>query len=76
MEKLNLPKKFRVYFPLILLFILLVYLMPRSPKFNYDYKKGAPWMHETLIAQFDFPIFKTDAQFLSEREAAGSAVVP
>lgn len=76
MEKLNLPKKFRVYFPLILLFILLVYLMPRSPKFNYDYKKGAPWMYETLIAQFDFPIFKTDAQFLSEREAAGSAVVP
>ena len=76
MEKLNLPKKFRVYFPLILLFLLLVYLMPRSPKFNYDYKKGAPWMHETLIAQFDFPIFKTDAQFLSELEAAGSTVVP
>lgn len=76
MEKLNLPRKFRVYLPLILLFILLVYLMPSSPKFNYDYKKGAPWMHETLIAQFDFPILKTDAQFLSELEAAGSTVVP
>ena len=76
MEKLNLPKRFRVYLPLILLFILLVYLMPRSPKFNYDYKKGAPWMHETLIAQFDFPILKTDAQILSEKEAAGSTVIP
>jgi putative nucleotidyltransferase with HDIG domain len=50
--------------------------MPRSPKFVYDYQKGAPWMHETLIAQFDFPILKTDEQILSEREAAASDIIP
>ena len=76
MEKMNLPGKFRVYFPLLLLFVLLVLAMPRSPKFAYDYQKGAPWMHETLIAQFDFPILKTDAQILSEREAASSDIIP
>ena len=76
MEKLKFPKQFRVYFPLILLFVLLVFLMPRSPKFNYDYKKGTPWMYETLTAQFDFPILKTESQLLAEREAAGSGVVP
>ena len=76
MEKMNFPKGFRIYFPLILLFLLLVFLMPRSPKFNYDYKKGSPWMYETLLAQFDFPILKTDAQLLSERAAAGSSVIP
>lgn len=76
MEKLKFPKQFRVYFPLILLFGLLVFLMPRSPKFNYDYKKGSPWMYETLTAQFDFPILKTESQLLAEREAAGSGVVP
>ena len=76
MEKLRFPKQFRVYFPLILLFVLLVFLIPRSPKFNYDYKKGSPWMYETLTAQFDFPILKTESQLLAEREAAGSGVVP
>ena len=33
-------------------------------------------MHETLIAQFDFPILKTAEQILSEREAAASDIIP
>lgn len=62
--------------PLIGLFLLLVFIMPRSPKFNYDYEKGSPWMHETLLAQFDFPVLKTEAQLLEERDKAGSDIVP
>ena len=62
--------------PLIALFLLLVFFMPKSPKFNYDYRKGSPWMYETLIAQFDFPILKTEAQLQAEREKAGSNVIP
>ena len=76
MEKINFPKKFRVYMPLIALFLLLVFIMPKSPKFNYDYRKGSPWMYETLIAQFDFPILKTESQLQAEREKAGSNVIP
>lgn len=76
MEKLTFPKQFKVYFPLIVLFLLLVFLMPRSPKFVYDYKKGSAWMHETLIAQFDFPILKTDLQILEEKEEAERNVIP
>ena len=62
--------------PLIALFLLLVFFMPKSPKFNYDYRKGSPWMYETLIAQFDFPVLKTEAQLQAEREKAGSNVIP
>lgn len=76
MEKINFPKSFKVYAPLILIFILLVFLMPRSSRFSYDYKKGSPWEYETLIAQFDFPILKTDEQYQRELENAGSRVIP
>lgn len=76
MDKIYFPKKFRVYAPLIVLFMLLVFLMPRSPKFNYDFRKGSPWMYETLIAQFDFPILKTDQQLQRERESAGQSIIP
>ena len=76
MRKINIPRTFRAYLPLIGLFLLLVFIMPRSPKFNYDYVKGSPWMHETLLAQFDFPVLKTEAQLLEEREKAGSDIVP
>lgn len=76
MEKISLPRRFRVYAPLLVLFIFLVFMMPRSPKFSYDYKKGSPWMHETLIAQFDFPVLKTEQQLQLEREQASLNVVP
>jgi putative nucleotidyltransferase with HDIG domain len=76
MRKINVPRTFKAYLPLIGLFLLLVFIMPRSPKFNYDYEKGSPWMHETLMAQFDFPVLKTEAQLLEEIDKAGSDIVP
>ncbi len=50
--------------------------MPRTAKFNYDYKKGTPWPYETLVSQFDFPILKTEEQIQEERDQAGTIVVP
>lgn len=76
MEKINFPKKFKVYLPLILIFVVLLFLMPRSLRFGYDYTKGSPWKYETLIAQFDFPILKTDEQYQRELENAGARVIP
>ena len=50
---------FKVITPLLLAFAALMLAVPRSPKFPYDYKKGAPWKHETLGAQRDFPMLKS-----------------
>ena len=76
MEKTYFPRKFRVYLPLLALMMLLVFLMPRVSKFNYDYKKGDTWMYETLVSKFDFPILKTDRQLSEDVEKASSRVVP
>lgn len=76
MDKRQFPRKFKVYLPLLLLAAASVLLMPQTPKFGYDYKKGEPWQYETLIAQFDFPILKTDTQLSREREELISEVVP
>jgi len=50
--------------------IFLVYFMfPREGKFRYEYAKNKPWMHENLVAPFDFPIFKTDQQVQREMDS-------
>ena len=72
----KLPKDYKVYVPLTILFVLLVLLMPRSTSFNYKYSKGAPWMYQTLVAEFDFPILKTGAELLQERNSAQKSVIP
>ena len=76
MDKISFPKGFKVYLPLLALFLLLVFMMPRDPKFHADYEKGSPWMYETLVTQFDFPVLKTAQQLQEEREKVGSTVVP
>lgn len=76
MEKSRFPRGYKVYFPLVLLFALLVFVMPRSPKFNYDYRKGALWMYEDFVSQFDFPLLKSEEQYKVELQKAGSSIVP
>ena len=66
----------RLLVPLGIAFLLLVLLMPRSAKFAYDYRKGRTWKYETLYAQFDFPIYKTEEQMLSERGESSAEAIP
>ena len=76
MEKSRFPRGYKVYLPLVLLFALLIFVMPRSPKFNYDYRKGSIWMYEDFVSQFDFPLLKSEEQYKTELQKAGSCVVP
>ena len=70
------PKIPGKFLPLVIVFAVLALFMPRTAKFNYDYKKGSPWPYETLISQFDFPILKTEDQIMEERGLSGTIVIP
>ena len=67
---------YRGLIPLVVLFLVLTLIFPRTAKFSYDYRKGSPWSHETLLAQFDFPILKTDEQIREEKSRSKSVVIP
>lgn len=52
---------------LYLISIILVFLMyPREGKFQYEYVKNTPWLHQDLIAPFDFPVYKDEHQLNRE----------
>ncbi|MCQ2119491.1 MAG: HDIG domain-containing protein [Bacteroidales bacterium] len=74
--KSEIKSKVPVLIPLAVLFVVLTLIFPRQAKFSYDYRKGSPWNHETLIAQFDFPILKTEEQMMEERSRSSSVSVP
>ena len=76
MKKTKINLSWKIYLPLAILFVIMLLIFPRMGKFNYDYKKGSPWMYESLIAQFDFPILKTEAQIEAEKSALGSSIIP
>jgi hypothetical protein len=76
MKSIRFPKQFKVFAPLIVVFLVLVFIIPKTTKFPYDYKKGSPWMNEDLVAQFDFPVLKSEAQLQQERDRASEQVLP
>ncbi len=76
MNNKKFPHRLKVYLPLVLVFVIFVFMLPRSPRFNYEYKKGEHWMYETLVAEFDFPILKTDEELKAEKEAARKNWIP
>lgn len=60
----------------ILTIILLVIILPREGKFKYEFRKGKPWMHDNVIAPFDFAIKKPAEELESERQQIVSNVKP
>ncbi len=70
MKNKRFPRSLKVYLPLVLMFVIFVFILPRSPRFNYEYKKGEYWMYDDLVAEFDFPILKTEEELKEEKEAA------
>jgi cyclic-di-AMP phosphodiesterase PgpH len=64
----------------ILLFIataaIIVWIFPKEGKFRYEFQRGKPWMHEALIAPFDFSILKTEAELARERENVLGQIKP
>ncbi len=55
---------------------VLILLFPNIGKFKYEYRKGKPWMHETLIAPYDFAILKTDKEIAQEKDSIVKQFVP
>ena len=60
----------------ILSVMLIVWFLPRTdgPQFRYDV--GKPWMYGSLIAQFDFPIYKTDEAIKAEQDSINKYFEP
>jgi len=50
--------------------VILVSLFPREGKFKYEFQKGSPWLHEDLIAPFDFAVLKPSGELTEERNQA------
>lgn len=56
---------------------LTIYLFPKYKNaFNYHFEIGKPWGYELVTAEFDFPIYKTDAEVKQQQQEAVRNVVP
>lgn len=48
---------------------IIVWFLPRNEGRQYRYDVGKPWMYGSVIAKFDFPIYKTDEAIKKEQDS-------
>ena len=48
---------------------IIVWFLPRNEGRMYRYDVGKPWMYGSVIAKFDFPIYKTDEAIKHEQDS-------
>lgn len=68
----NLIETSATWFRFFLFFVataLIIYVIPKSGKFQFSYSEGEAWKYETLQAPFSFPI-KKDKKTLKKEKAA------
>ena len=53
---------------LIISLVALVSFFPKEATFKYEFTKGRPWLHEDLIAPFDFAILKDQSEIAAEKK--------
>jgi len=71
--------KLRIIYAIIVFIVamVLVYFMfPKEKKFAYDFEKGSPWLHDDLIAPFDFPVYKSQDEIQMEKDSIRSSFIP
>ncbi len=71
---------FRNYLTRIILTLcaaaIIVWFLPRAESVHYRYDVGKPWTGGTLIAKFQFPIYKSDEVIAAERDSVRQAFQP
>ena len=49
--------------------IVIIWFLPRNEAKQFVYEIGEPWHYGTLIAKYDFPVYKTDETLQRERDS-------
>lgn len=49
--------------------LVIVWFLPRNEGKQFAYEIGEPWHYGTMIAKYDFPIYKTDEALAKEKDS-------
>lgn len=56
--------------------VLICILLPKQPRFRYEFEKGKVWNHENLVSPYNFAILKTQEELNKDKEQILRTVQP
>lgn len=64
------------YILMALSILIIISVLPKQPRFKYEFEKGYVWMHEDLVSPYNFPIRKNLDEIKKDKEAILKYVLP
>ena len=68
-QRPGMKKILEVATTVLIAIVVLMYFLPREKKFGFEFEENRPWRYSQLIAAYDFPIYKTEAEIKAERDS-------
>lgn len=56
--------------------LIITLILPKQPRFKYEFEKGNVWLHEDLISPYNFAIRKNVEEIKKDKEGILKAVLP
>jgi putative nucleotidyltransferase with HDIG domain len=64
------------YILMAIAIIAIASILPKQPRFKYEFEKGIVWMHEDLISPYNYSIRKTNQEIKSDKENIAKSILP
>ncbi len=61
---------------MVLSILLITFILPKQPRFRYEFEKGMVWKHDDLVAPYNFAIRKTQQEINADKENIVKSVLP
>jgi len=69
-RRLNIRRSIGLAGAMALSVLAIVYFLPRESRPGYSYEINRPWPYAPLIAEYDFPVYKSDEEVKAEQDSA------
>jgi len=56
--------------------IIITFVLPKQPKFKYEFEKGNIWLHNDLVSPYNYPLVKTPEEIKSDKESIKKSILP
>ncbi|TAF45150.1 MAG: HDIG domain-containing protein [Sphingobacteriales bacterium] len=55
---------------------VITFILPKQPKFKYEFEKGKIWLHDDLVSPYNYPLLKKPEEVKADKESIKKSVLP
>jgi cyclic-di-AMP phosphodiesterase PgpH len=64
------------YVMMVTTIIIITIVLPKQPKFKYEFEKGNIWLHDDLVSPYNYPLIKAPEEVMTDKESIKKSILP